>query len=107
MRRILSLRVFPLCRQHQIPPTKNEVKSQMVAEAGWDLEKTTMIYEEPAVKQVFERLDRTSERGERRRKAGERSAEVWRLSVKASEHNKMSLGRKRELMIFHILQDLW
>lgn len=64
MRRILSLRVFPLCRQHQIPPTKNEVKSQMVAEAGWDLEKTTMIYEEPAVKQVFKRLDRTSERGE-------------------------------------------
>lgn len=49
-----------------------------------DLEKTTRIYEEPAVNQVFKSLDRIPERGECRRKAGEMSAEIWRLSVQAS-----------------------
>lgn len=72
-----------------------------------DLEKFTITYEEPVVNQVFKRLDRASERGECRRKAAERSSEIWRLSVQASEHTRVSPGRKRELMSFHILQDLW
>ena len=69
--------------------------------------KATMIYEEPAVNQGLKRFHRTSERGEWRRKAWERSAEIQRLSVRTSEHIKKSPGREGELMGSHILQGLW
>lgn len=69
--------------------------------------KVTMSYEEPAVNQGLKTLDRTSERGEWRRKAWERSAEIQRLSMRISEHTKMSPGSKVELMGSHILQGLW